>query len=345
MPIKQHRLPPGDFRAERIFPMIPKKLSPGDEIRVVAPSESLVVVTDGTRKIALENFAALGLRVSFGAHCGERDAFDSSSIDSRIADLHAAFTDPNTAAVLSAIGGFNCNQLLRRIDFDLIRAHPKILCGFSDITALGAAIYARTGMVTYSGPHFSTFGMEKGLVYTLDHFRKCLMQPGPFEVAPSVEWSDDAWYLDQQNRDFLANPGFQIIHEGRAEGTLLGGNLCTLNLLQGTEYMPPLAGSILLLEDDYESKPGNFDRDLQSLIHQPGFEQVRGLVIGRFQKWSEMTAENLIAIIETKAELKGMPVIANADFGHTTPHLTFPIGGKGALTVGNGRVRFRILEH
>jgi len=325
--------------------MYPRKLSPGDEIRIVAPSASLGIISDGTRKIALDNFAALGLRVSFGAHCEERDACDSSSIDSRIADLHAAFADLQVAAVLSAIGGFNSNQLLRRLDFDLIRAHPKILCGFSDITALGAAIHAKTGLVTYSGPHFSTFGMEKGLVYSLEYFRKCLMQSEPFVVFPSQAWSDDAWYADQQNRNFISNPGFQIIRAGRAEGKLLGGNLCTLNLLQGTEYLPPLAGSILLVEDDYESKPGNFDRDLQSLIHQPGFEQVRGLVIGRFQKQSEMTAEKLAGIIEGKAELKRIPVIANADFGHTTPQMTFPVGGSGMLAAEKGRVQFTILEH
>jgi len=325
--------------------MIPKKLSPGDEIRVVAPSISFGFINAETRMIALKRFAGLGLRVSYGAHGEERDASDSSSIGSRVADLHDAFADPRVAAVLSAIGGYNCNQLLRRLDFDLIRAHPKILCGYSDITVLGASIYAKTGLVTYSGPHFSTFGMEKGLEYTLEYFRKCLMQSEPFDVAPSDAWSDDPWFQDQQNRAFIPNPGFQIIHEGRAEGTLLGGNLCTLNLLQGTEYMPPLAGSILLVEDDSESKPGNFDRDLQSLIHQPGFEQVRGLVIGRFQKQSGMTPEKLSAIIENKAELRKIPVIANADFGHTTPHLTFPVGGKGALTAENGTVRFRILEH
>ncbi|MBN2086453.1 MAG: LD-carboxypeptidase [Anaerolineales bacterium] len=325
--------------------MYPRKLSPGDEIRVVAPSISFGFINAETRAIAKKRFSELGLRVSYGAHCEERDASDSSSIDSRIADLHDAFADPQVAAVLSAIGGYNCNQLLRRLDFELVRAHPKILCGYSDITVLGASIYAKTGLVTYSGPHFSTFGMEKGLEYTIENFRRCLMQSEPFDVAPSEAWSDDAWFQDQLNRTFIPNPGFQIIHEGHAEGVLLGGNLCTLNLLQGTEYMPPLAGSILLVEDESESKPGNFDRDLQSLIHQPGFEHVRGLVIGRFQKQSGMTAEIITGIVESKTELKKIPVIANADFGHTTPHFTFPVGGQGALTVEKGAVRFRILEH
>ena len=136
-----------------------------------------------------------------------------------------------------------------------------------------------------------------------------------------------------------------MINEGQAEGNLLGGNLCTLNLLQGTEYMPSLIDSILLLEDDYESKPSTFDRDLQSLIHQPGFNKVKGLLIGRFQRKSEMEQEQLIKIIRTKRELAGIPVIANADFGHTTPQFTFPIGGKGRLEAMNGKVSFTILEH
>jgi muramoyltetrapeptide carboxypeptidase LdcA involved in peptidoglycan recycling len=125
----------------------------------------------------------------------------------------------------------------------------------------------------------------------------------------------------------------------------LGGNLCTLNLLQGTEYMPSLVDSILMLEDDYESKPLTFDRDLQSLLHQSGFNGVKGLIIGRFQRESHMTIEKLEQIIRTKRELLNIPVIINADFGHTTPHITFPIGGKGKLTAENGQVAFTVLEH
>ncbi len=176
-------------------------------------------------------------------------------------------------AVLTAIGGYNSNQLLRYLDYDLIKANPKILCGYSDITALTVAIHARTALVTYSGPHFSTFGMEQGLGYTLEYFQKCLLKTGPFTIDPSTEWSDDKWARDQQDRTFIRNEGCVVICEGSAEGTLLGGNLCTLNLLQGTEFMPSLAGSLLLLEDDYELKALTFDRDLQSLLHQPGFLQ------------------------------------------------------------------------
>lgn len=325
--------------------MFPKKLSPGDEIRVIAPSTSFRIIDSTIREIALRNLSVLKLQVTYGKNCEERDDFNSSSVASRIADLHDAFANPHVKGLLSAIGGFTSNQLLRYLDYDLIRTNPKILCGFSDITALGTAIYAKAGMVTYSGPHFSTFGMEKGLEYTLEYFKKCLMDTEPFVVEPSSDWSDDSWHQDQQNRNFIPNDGFQVVNEGQAEGTLLGGNLCTLNLLQGTEYMPSLAESLLLLEDDEESKPRTFDRDLMSLIHQPGFEGVKGIVIGRFQGKSEMEPEKLGKVIKSKQELTNIPVVVNADFGHTTPQFTFPIGGRGKLVARNGQVSFTIVEH
>jgi muramoyltetrapeptide carboxypeptidase LdcA involved in peptidoglycan recycling len=167
----------------------------------------------------------------------------------------------------------------------------------------------------------------------------------PFAVEPSRAWSDDSWHQDQQNRNFIPNDGFQVVNEGQAEGILLGGNLCTLNLLQGTEYMPSLADSILLLEDDDESKPRTFDRDLQSLIHQPGFEGVKGIVIGRFQRESKMDLEKLVRIIKSKQELTSIPIVVNADFGHTTPQFTFPIGGTGKLVARHGKVNLTIVEH
>jgi muramoyltetrapeptide carboxypeptidase LdcA involved in peptidoglycan recycling len=144
---------------------------------------------------------------------------------------------------------------------------------------------------------------------------------------------------------FEKNEGYVVLNEGCCEGTILGGNLCTLNLLQGTEYMPSLANSILLLEDDSESQPLIFDRDLQSLLHQPGFSEVKGMLIGRFQRDSKMTDQHLERIIQSKRELANIPVIANLDFGHTTPQITFPIGGKGKIVAENGNVEISIMEH
>ena len=325
--------------------MIPAKLKPGDEIRVVSPAVSLSFIPEEQRRLARERWERLGLRCSFSANSWVMDRFDSSPVEARISDLHEAFADPGVKGMLTTLGGYNSNGLLDRLDYGLIRANPKVLSGFSDITALATAIYARTGLVTYSGPHFSTFGMLHGLDYTLEFFERCLMQEEPFEVPPADHWSDDPWYADQEDRDLVPNPGYEVIQEGEAEGRLLGGNLGTLSLLFGTSFMPDLEGSVLLLEDDEEIQPVHFDRLLQSLIHQPNFEGVRGIVIGRFQRASGMDLETLSAIIESKRELDGMPVVANASFGHTTPGFTFPIGGHGRLRADGDAVELFVDVH
>ncbi|WHY22353.1 LD-carboxypeptidase [Paenibacillus sp. G2S3] len=324
--------------------MKPNKLKPGDELRIISPARSLSLIAAEQRKIAKEQLQKLGFRISFSVNSFEKDDFVSSSIESRIEDLHEAFLDPNVKGILTTIGGFNSNQLLRYIDYSIIAEHPKRLCGYSDITALSNAIYAKTGLVTYSGPHFSTFAMLHDNEYTIEYFRKLMMDNKEILVKPSKHWSDDEWYLDQENRVFIRNEGPFIINDGEAKGTIIGGNLCTLNLLQGTEYMPSLKNSILFLEDDYESSPATFDRDLQSLIHQPDFQHVKGLVIGRFQQGSRMTKNLLTKIITSKEELSDIPVIADVDFGHTAPMITFPVGGQASLRAYGVRVELRISE-
>jgi len=328
--------------------MIPQKLKPGDEIRVIAPSRSLGLISQASRAGATKKLEELGLKITFSKNAEEKDDFASSSIASRVADLHEAFADKNVKGILTVIGGFNVNQILSYLDYDLIRNNPKVLCGYSDITALSNAIYHKTGLVNYSGPHYSTFGMQKGVDDIVDYFKKCLMEEGAFVVLPSGEWSDDMWYLDQENREFVKNTGYLLINAGEVEGKIIGGNLCTLNLLQGTQFMPSLEDTILFLEDD--DAAGNlfdveFDRNLQSLIHQPGFSGVRGIVIGRFQKKGYISQDKLKKIIKTKKELENMPVIYGVDFGHTTPMITFPIGGKAKLIAKEGEMKLEIIEH
>jgi len=328
--------------------IIPPKLDKGDEIRIITPARSLSLVKEGTVKLAKENLEKQGFKITFSKNCKESDIFMSSSVKSRVADIHEAFRDKNVKAILTVIGGFSSNELLPYLDYKLIKDNPKILCGYSDITALSNAITAKTGLVTYSGLHFSTWAMQKGFEYNLDYFNKCLINDEKYFVEPSKEWSDDAWYKDQENRVFEKNDGYVVINKGKAEGTIFGGNLCTLNLLQGTEFMPNMSNSIIFIEDDDMAGSSfgvEFNRNLQSLIHQPNFKKVKGIVIGRFQKKAEMTIEKLKYIIQTKKELKSMPIIANADFGHSNPFITFPIGGTARISATNNKASIEILKH
>ena len=328
--------------------LIPDKLKQGDEIRVIAPARSMSLLSKENIILAKEKIEVQGFKISFSKHCKESDMFMSSSIESRVEDIHQAFEDKNVKAILTVIGGFNSNQILSYLDYNLIRNNPKILCGYSDITVLLNAITSKTNLITYHGPHFSTWGMKKEFEYNLEYFQKCLTQEKEFEIKPSPTWSDDTWYIDQEKRDLIKNEGFFVLNEGRAEGKILGGNLCTFNLLQGTEFMPDLTNSILFIEDDDmagELFSIDFDRNLQSLIHQPNFNKVKGIVIGKFQKKVDINIEKLKYIISSKKELANMPIIANVNFGHTNPIITFPIGGRGLLKVKDNQIELKILEH
>lgn len=317
--------------------IIPQKLKRGDKVMVIAPARGIKIISQDTRQIAKERLESLGLEVVFAPNTTDDnwDYMGSADIEKRVADIHTAFADKSVKAVMTIIGGENSNQLLKYLDYELIKNNPKIFCGFSDITALENAIYAKTGLEVYYGPHFSSLGMKYGCDYTFEHFVKMLVTDGKDEISPSEIWSDDLWFLDQEKREFEANEGYWNIHNGAASGTIIGGNLCTFILLLGTPFRPKFEKDTILVLEDTESCPlADFERNLQALIHQPDFENVKALVIGRFQKGSKVTREGLEYILNTKAELKNIPILANVDFGHTSPLLTIPLGGTATLENG-----------
>lgn len=329
--------------------IVPEKLKIGDEIRVIAPSRSMKILKEDTINIAKSRLETLGFKVSFGNKVMNsiNDNYKCASIEDRVSDLHDAFSDKNVKAILTVIGGYNVNQILDEIDYNLIKNNPKILCGFSDITALTNAIYTKTGLVTYSGVHFSSFGMKYGFEYSLEYFKKIFLKNDWIEIKSSKEWSNDSWFSNQEDRIFERNEGMQIISEGQAEGKIIGGNLCTLNLLQGTEYMPNIDNSILFIEDDGlvgKEFIREFDRDLQSLLHTVKGGKIKGIVIGRAEKVSEMNYSKWVNILETKKQLENIPIIIDANFGHTTPIFTFPIGGCAKLVAKNNTINLEIKD-
>jgi muramoyltetrapeptide carboxypeptidase len=324
--------------------MISEKLKANSHIRVIAPSRSFNFLADGVAEQAKKNLENLGFKISFSKNIYEKDVFNSSQISSRVEDLHEAFLDKSVDAVLTVIGGYNSNQLLNHLNFDIIKSNPKIFCGYSDITILANAFYFKTGLVTYIGPHFSSFGMLKGREYSDEYFLKCCCSDDAFEIKPSPLWSDDLWFLNQEEREFTKNDGYWVITAGKASGVSVGGNLSTLNLLFGTDYFN-VKDSIIFLEDISTTSAEIFDRFLQSLIHQRNFSTVRGIIIGRFQKKSKISKETLELILNSKAELKGVPIIANVDIGHTSPMATLPIGGSIEMEAEGNNFSIKVTTH
>lgn len=309
--------------------MIPARLNPGEEIRVIAPSRSLSVIWPVMYDGAVEYWKERGHHVTFARRARELEDFMSPSIAAKVDDIHEAFADPQVKMVISCIGGFNCNRILPHLDYDLIARNPKILCGYSDVTALLNAVHAKTGLVTYHGPHFSTFGLDKERDYTWRAFTDCLMQDAAVQVEPSA-----------QEREYA------VLQPGCCEGPIIGGNLCTLNLLQGTPYMPDLRGKVLFLEDDNimgEYFCYEFARNLASLMQCRGAQEIAGIVFGRFEESCGMTADVMRRIIRDVAP-EDVPVIFGADFGHVFPMITFPIGGRVRVEAGECVV-ITLLEH
>lgn len=328
--------------------MLPRKIGAGSHLRVIAPSRTLKIISEETRNIALKRFEDLGITVSYSKNAEESDEFLTSSIKSRVEDLHEAFADKTVDIILTAIGGFSVNEILDYLDYDLIAKNPKIICGFSDITALTNAIYAKTGLITYSGPHFSSFGMKLGFEYTLEYFKKCFLSVEEFEVKASNEWSDDAWFINQDDRTFYPNDGHVVINRGVqdvVEGRIIGGNLGLLNMLQGTEYFPELDGAILFLEHCSEDHIVVFNKMLRALTQSPSFAGVKAIVFGRFQKDNNMTMDILGKMVADKEKLHSLPIIAGVDFGHTTPTISFPVGGRGKLVWNGSSFDIVITEH
>ncbi|RPF47362.1 muramoyltetrapeptide carboxypeptidase [Hydrogenoanaerobacterium saccharovorans] len=292
--------------------MYPSKLKIGDEIRVIAPSRSLSVVREDVYNNANKFLKEKGYNITFSDNSREIEYDESASIKSRVEDLHNAFLDNNVKAILTSIGGFNVNQILEYIDYSIIMNNPKIICGYSDITALLNAIHAKTGLITYHGPHFCSFGFGNNRNYTYEYFEKCVNSDSEYKITPSFE----------ANR-------YVVIQDGNCEGTVIGGNLCTLNLLQGTEFMPKMKDVILFIEDDNIMGKyfiGEFERNLQSLL-QIDKCKINGVVFGRFSDDCNLTVDKITQIVKSKRQLKNIPIIFNTDFGHVFPFVTFPIGG------------------
>jgi muramoyltetrapeptide carboxypeptidase LdcA involved in peptidoglycan recycling len=322
--------------------MLPNRLAPGDEIRIIAPSTSMALVKGKQVEFAIERLTQLGFQVTFGKNVEDHDEFFSTSIEQRVEDLHDAFRDPNVKGILTALGGYNANQLLTYIDYHLIKKNPKVFCGYSDITVLNAAIFQKTGLITYSGPFFSSFGIKSGFDYTLQYFLNAITNDAPFDIYPSPTWNDDPWYSEQVDRNFIEQDGYLVLNEVSSSGSLIGGNLSTLNLLRGTEYMPSLQNSILFIEEDEDSHIYNFDRQLQSLLHLPDAKGIKGILIGRFQKVSNVTEAALRKVISGKPELKDIPVIANVNFGHVQPISTIPFGAKAYVSAKGTETKITI---
>jgi muramoyltetrapeptide carboxypeptidase len=311
-------------------PILPPRLRPGDTVGLVSPGSP--VAEDFDVRLAREGFEAMGLRVRLGRFVRERRGYLAGSDAERAADLNEMFADPAVHGVVALRGGWGTARVLPTVDFDLIRRNPKVLIGYSDITALLNAVYARSGVVTFHGP----MGISRWTPYPLGYFRRVLFDAEAVEFANPVGAGDDLVQRDNRVR---------TITPGTARGPLVGGNLSVLAGIVGSGYVPAWEGSILFLEDIDEGIH-RMDRMLTQLALAGILGGLRGFVFGKCTNcgtdnspgggYGSPTLDQVLA--EHIAPL-GIPAWSGAMIGHITDQWTVPVGAEVVIDAAAGTMR------
>ena len=247
----------------------PRGLAPGSRVALLAPASNL------EEDVAIEAGAAflrsLGYEVTLGAHLFRRNQYLAGTDEERAADLNAAFRDPDLDGIVCLRGGYGAARLLPFLDFDALRRAPKVILGYSDITAILNAVYAHTGLITFHGPIAATNLSP----YALAAYDAILTTPtAPLALAAPPPFEAGRGQVRRENR-------LQTFQPGVAEGVLVGGNLSLIASLLATPYLPGFQDKILFLEDDYEA-PYSIDRMLAQLWLAGVLDEIAGLVFGKF---------------------------------------------------------------
>lgn len=320
---------PGEARTPAPARRLPPPLDPGDTVALVSPSSATDEPFD--LQLAREAMEALGLRVKLAPHLASRHGHLAGTDAERVGDLNAMFVDREVKAIVCARGGSGAARLLPLLDYGLIARNPKILLGYSDITALHCAIHARTGLVTFHGP----IGIGSWNRFNADQFRRLFFQRELMEYRNPVEESDEL--VPRKNRTVT-------IRGGRARGELVGGNLAVLSALAGSPYLPDFTGRILFLEDVSEA-PYRIDRMLSTLRLAGVLERIAGFVFGRCtdcEPGPGYGSLTLAQILDDYIRPLGIPAYRGAQIGHIREQFIVPVGGRVEMDADAGT--FRLLE-
>ncbi len=297
----------------------PKQLKKGQTIGLIAPGSS---ITEDKLNKAIETVEKLGLKPAFTKNILAKHGYLAGTDEQRLSDLHQMFSDIKIDGIWCIRGGYGCTRLLSKIDYKLIKRNPKVLIGYSDITALLQAIYKKTGLIGFHGP----VAVSEPTDYTLDHFRKTLMTTDSNLVLNNSAENQTNKAINFQTK---------IINPGKAKGKLTGGNLSLISALAGTKYQLPVKNRILFLEDIGE-KPYRIDRMLTQLRQSCDLNKAAAIVLGIFADCEG--GENSLSLMETLEDRLGdlkIPVIYGMSFGHIDDQMTLPVGIKAALNTEN----------
>jgi muramoyltetrapeptide carboxypeptidase len=306
----------------------PSRLRPGDTVGILSPAgatfhpDQIDLVVDAVK--------GLGFVPKLAPHATERYGYLAGPDEVRAADVNALFADPSIAALMPIHGGWGSARILPYLDYDTIRANPKVLVGFSDITALLLGIHSQTGLITFHGPHGITSWREG----QVDPLRRVVINGEALTYTNPLLGED-------QDRLMRVRGRVQTITPGQASGTLIGGNLSVIAGIVGSPYMPNTEGAILFLEDIGEA-PYRVDRMLTQLKLAGILDNLAGFIFGQCtncgpgETYGSLTLEQ---ILEDHIKPLGIPAWSGAWIGHVEPIWTLPIGGGVTVDAGTGAIQ------
>lgn len=311
--------PAGAFAAPPRRLVKPPRLRAGGTIGLIAPGgytddESIARAVARVEQMGFRARTGANLRAVYGSYAG--------TIAQRVADLHAMFADPDVGAIWCMRGGSGCVSLLSSIDYRLLRAHPKILIGYSDITALHLALYRQAGLVSFHGP----VAISGPSDYSLQHMLAVLMEPQPtYTIHMAPENAARA----------ITEPQFGVrtVVHGQAVGPLIGGNLAIIAALAGTPYAADFRKALLFIEEVREA-PYRIDRWLTQLDLAVGLRRAAGVMVGVMDKCVPPDGDPSLTLQETlDLHLKPLtvPAVTGYSFGHIRHQFTLPVGIRARL--------------
>ena len=306
----------------------PRRLEAGAGVGLISPASATFVEED--LEIVVEAMQALGLVPHLAPHLLDRYGYLAGKDADRAADINQFFADPAIAALVPIQGGWGCSRVLPYLDYDLIRQNPKILVGFSDITALLLGVHAQTGLVTFHGPN----GLSSWRTEQVESFRQVLFAG---ESVTFVNPSDP----DDADRLMPVNNRIRTITPGRATGKLLGGNLSVLSAIIGSVYEPDWQGTILFVEDIGESIY-RIDRLLTHLKLAGVLKQLAGFVFGQCIDCSPNAEYGSLTLEEVLTDHIGplnVPAWSGAYIGHLEIIWTVPLGVEVAIDASIGQIQ------
>ncbi|HUU32864.1 MAG TPA: LD-carboxypeptidase [Vicinamibacterales bacterium] len=306
----------------------PGRLRPGDTVGLVNPAGATWSTID--IDIVRESFEAMGLQVKVGAHVLDRHGYFAGTDENRAADVNAMFADRSVRGVVCIRGGWGCARILPRLNYDVIRANPKVLLGYSDITALHHAIHSRTGLVTFHGP----VGISEWNAFNVGWLKRVAF------TGEAVTFDNDKTF-DASETLVRREHRTATVTTGTARGRLLGGNLTVLTSIIGSGYLPDFRDAVLFLEDVGEA-PYRIDRMLQQLALSGVLRQAKAVVWGTCsdcdpgEGFGSFTLED---VLNQHLKPLGVPAWHGAMIGHVTKQFTLPLGIEVEADAATGTIR------